>query len=1046
MYSQWAGVTCTRVQTCSCSSCPECHYVSEISLASSNLRGTLPAALSDLNLLRRLDLRDNVLTYPATDSARAIYNVATGMCTRSDTTCFGLPPLSCSAFGPGTYQLSMSDPMTCDLCPSDLAIPILVFSGSVCGALATVALYVVVIVRYPSALRRWVSTLTILAVQSQTIGILSDLGLETPASVQAAMGILSLNVLHIPRAACILGSGELSPFWFYATSVCGIAIVLLVGLAAGRSVAHRHGRLALADSCEFVLTVVYSVILTTLWRTIMKVLLSPRKGEGDSGGVGVPEAAFVLSIVLLLVLLLLFVHFARNVRAYCRGAEGGGWKLERISLRECRCRIVSARIAPRRLDKQVRYFTLRFAPHAPRWQFVIWLRQLMLYTMTVASDAIQLRAPSAVGIARYVVACIAALVLLASWGHHCRRQPYAFRFQNAIESWFFASNVLFLVVACAHTALTGAAEASKLVCEVVLMTTLIGGILIAALLVLRDGRTTRRWLAQLGEIELSSMLLTADAKIDEPLRERLEDGSIRLVRCHWLCSPGADDFLDRDEESGAVIMRRRQDLPPEAYFSPKEATALLDRGDRSVFALTYRWLTGLHPDPKGTTLAALRRFLQSDPTNLECGIFWDFASLPQKGRDGAERSKEDKAIFERSVKVMGLFYASITGTTVLQLKVIPPRPQEYDGYIVLFGNTKSEEELRRELGLCYGTVVEVSIPDTQVHVPCNGVVRAIIPPGMRPGMTLHVSYMGGVTSCTVPMGLGPGQYLDVLVPAAPLTISMKTRLEQYVQNLQSPKPSPGEAHVRFATHEQAEACVAGLQGQNRAVDYVYNTTAYDRASGYPYSGWCTFEQGAAKIAAAHLQAAREQAEAHGTLLPERLTRAQTRRVKIIDISGDVAQPSVVNAAPTELLAATIENINGAKFVGKGDKPMVQHMLSELDWIMKTAAEQATARHAAESGLTVDPLMLKHLRRIKMPHLSSVRSRRSAKYSAAASTPTSSPGAANTSAQIHARRSFRIIRSNNRKAQQSSAPVSSTLSTLSTDNAASARSRKVSDHI
>ena len=38
----------------------------------------------------------------------------------------------------------------------------------------------------------------------------------------------------------------------------------------------------------------------------------------------------------------------------------------------------------------------------------------------------------------------------------------------------------------------------------------------------------------------------------------------------------------------------------------------------------------------------------------------------------------------------------------------------------------------------------------------------------------------------------------------------------------------------------------------RRSDFVYNVTAYDRTRGDKFSGWCTFEQGAAMLAAAHI--------------------------------------------------------------------------------------------------------------------------------------------------------------------------------------------------
>jgi hypothetical protein len=86
------------------------------------------------------------------------------------------------------------------------------------------------------------------------------------------------------------------------------------------------------------------------------------------------------------------------------------------------------------------------------------------------------------------------------------------------------------------------------------------------------------------------MLAQAEARLDGPIRERLLDGSIRLLRCAWLLSTEADAALGRCA-SGAVIMLRQQDLPEVAFFSPSKASELFDRADRSVLMLSYRWLT-----------------------------------------------------------------------------------------------------------------------------------------------------------------------------------------------------------------------------------------------------------------------------------------------------------------------------------------------------------------------------------------------------------------------------------------------------------------------
>jgi hypothetical protein len=118
------------------------------------------------------------------------------------------------------------------------------------------------------------------------------------------------------------------------------------------------------------------------------------------------------------------------------------------------------------------------------------------------------------------------------------------------------------------------------------------------------------------------MLLKADRNADVQLRARLVDGSVRLLRCAWLLSAESDASLGRSP-TGDVIMKRRQELPHAAFFSPEEAAALLDRGDRSVLALTYRWLTADHPEPYGTTLAAVRSFLLTAQGADACGLFWE---------------------------------------------------------------------------------------------------------------------------------------------------------------------------------------------------------------------------------------------------------------------------------------------------------------------------------------------------------------------------------------------------------------------------------------
>lgn len=136
--------------------------------------------------------------------------------------------------------------------------------------------------------------------------------------------------------------------------------------------------------------------------------------------------------------------------------------------------------------------------------------------------------------------------------------------------------------------------------------------------------------------QLLRVLRQIDGQIDAPLKKRLRDGSIRLLRCSWLMNELnlKQHLKSEGSEGGAAsssapfVMKRRQDLPEEAFFDPEEAALLLSRGDRSVLALSYGWLTQIHPDPHGTTLATLLRYMhEATPSVEDCGLFWDYVSV-----------------------------------------------------------------------------------------------------------------------------------------------------------------------------------------------------------------------------------------------------------------------------------------------------------------------------------------------------------------------------------------------------------------------------------
>jgi len=190
---------------------------------------------------------------------------------------------------------------------------------------------------------------------------------------------------------------------------------------------------------------------------------------------------------------------------------------------------------------------------------------------------------------------------------------------------------------------------------------------------------------------LDDNVLTALTKLDDQLVNVLQRGDIALLRASWL-RVQPDDYR----------LQRRQDLAPAALLDPTEAAVLVRRGSRSVGVASHGWLTAGNPDPTGHRIALLRRALAKLP-HLEA-LFFDFSSLYQ-----LPRSAEEQEAFERALGVMGDLYASLVGTTVLQIKEIPARPVEYDGYLTLFGVGEAVEAAAIRLALeprSGGTIVE----------------------------------------------------------------------------------------------------------------------------------------------------------------------------------------------------------------------------------------------------------------------------------------------------------------------------------------------------
>mmetsp|Transcript_14505 Transcript_14505/g.30433 ORF Transcript_14505/g.30433 Transcript_14505/m.30433 type:complete len:639 (-) Transcript_14505:63-1979(-) len=164
------------------------------------------------------------------------------------------------------------------------------------------------------------------------------------------------------------------------------------------------------------------------------------------------------------------------------------------------------------------------------------------------------------------------------------------------------------------------------------------------------------------------------------LESCISSGSVAFVKGRFLI-----DLL-----KGEGKVKRRQDLPPEAFWTAAEVTERAAsirrirfrfpfnnynfnevRGQQFLHALSYGWLDKGHPDPDGYHLRLIvkvieRRleFLNSIGSHDDIAIFWDFLSLFQ-----APRTEEEDRLFRQGLKAANLIYGHTNITTLIQTKM-----------------------------------------------------------------------------------------------------------------------------------------------------------------------------------------------------------------------------------------------------------------------------------------------------------------------------------------------------------------------------------------
>lgn len=150
----------------------------------------------------------------------------------------------------------------------------------------------------------------------------------------------------------------------------------------------------------------------------------------------------------------------------------------------------------------------------------------------------------------------------------------------------------------------------RIVLEVVMLVLLLGSVIGGAAFSVRQLHILK---LALQHEDLNALLEQADEQIDGPLLKALESGDILLLKSSWLLSDAAH-------------IVRRQDMPPEAFYSKEEAAELLKRKDRSVLVLSWRWLIENGAVPKeNSVLSALQNYLRKYPNEDGLGIFFEYA-------------------------------------------------------------------------------------------------------------------------------------------------------------------------------------------------------------------------------------------------------------------------------------------------------------------------------------------------------------------------------------------------------------------------------------
>ena len=98
------------------------------------------------------------------------------------------------------------------------------------------------------------------------------------------------------------------------------------------------------------------------------------------------------------------------------------------------------------------------------------------------------------------------------------------------------------------------------------------------------------------------------------------------------------------------------------FVSRREAMSQRGELRETCLAVSHRWESTLRPDVTGDQFRAIRAYLDEHP-QIEY-VWVDWSSMPQKGKDGDERTREEEALFKKMLRQVNLLFL---GCSVLLL-------------------------------------------------------------------------------------------------------------------------------------------------------------------------------------------------------------------------------------------------------------------------------------------------------------------------------------------------------------------------------------------